>query len=108
PDTYLAAGRDADGNMLYQMTHEGEQFLSYNPSRRGNRTIYVEAALNYNRSFGKHDVSGMLLYNQSDMMDSQAGNFENSLPYRFLGVSGRATYGYDNRYFLEANFGYNG
>src|SRR5690606_25998902 len=24
PDTYLAAGRDADGNMLYQMTYEGE------------------------------------------------------------------------------------
>lgn len=31
-----------------------------------------------------------------------------SLPYRNSGISGRATYAYDQRYFVELNFGYNG
>ena len=31
-----------------------------------------------------------------------------SLPARNMGLSGRGTYGYDDRYFLELNFGYNG
>jgi TonB-linked SusC/RagA family outer membrane protein len=31
-----------------------------------------------------------------------------SLPHRNLGLAGRLTYNYDSRYFVEANFGYNG
>jgi TonB-linked SusC/RagA family outer membrane protein len=31
-----------------------------------------------------------------------------SLPARNMGISGRGTYGYDDRYFVELNFGYNG
>ncbi len=108
PDTYIATGRDADGNLQFDQTAIGERFLSFGRNSIGDRTIYVEGALNYNKSFGKHDVGGLLLYNQSDKVDSQAANFINSLPFRFLGVSGRATYGYDNRYFVEGNFGYNG
>src|SRR5690606_27385588 len=33
---------------------------------------------------------------------------EESLPFRFRGVAGRTTYAYDNKYFAEFNFGYNG
>ncbi|PRD47665.1 SusC/RagA family TonB-linked outer membrane protein [Sphingobacterium haloxyli] len=108
PDTFIATGRDTDGSMLYEETYRGDRFLSFNRSSEGTRTIYWEGALNYNKSFGKHDVTGMLLYNQSDELNSQAGDLTASLPYRFLGLAGRATYGYDNRYFIDANFGYNG
>lgn len=31
-----------------------------------------------------------------------------SLPYRQQGLAGRVTYGFDKRYLIEANFGYNG
>jgi TonB-linked SusC/RagA family outer membrane protein len=34
--------------------------------------------------------------------------FQSSLPRRNTGVSGRFTYGYDDRYLAEFNFGYNG
>ena len=37
-----------------------------------------------------------------------AGTLEGSLPSRNLGLSGRFTYGFDSRYLLEFNFGYNG
>jgi len=110
PDTYLATGRDADGNMLYEQTYRSDKrFLEFSRNSKGERTIYIESALNYQRTFDeKHDVTGMLLYNQSDRLNSQAGDFTASLPYRYLGISGRGTYGYDNRYFVELNFGYNG
>ncbi|WP_218127758.1 SusC/RagA family TonB-linked outer membrane protein [Niabella drilacis] len=108
PDAFLATGRDENGEMQYEQTYVGERFLTFSRNSIGERTMYVEAALNYNRSFSKHNTSGMLLFNKSDRLDAQATNFINSLPYRYLGLSGRATYNYDSRYFGEFNFGYNG
>ena len=110
PDTYLAIGRDEAGDLIEQMTNPGKgtEYLDYSLAKDGDRTIYNELALNYRNTFGKHDVSGMLLYNQSDKLKTQAKNLVTSLPYRFRGIAGRATYGYDNKYFLEFDFGYNG
>ncbi len=108
PSSYLATGRDENGEMQYEQTFEGDRFLSFARSSQGTRTIYLEGALNYNRSFGKHSTTGMLLFNKSDELNSQAGTLISSLPFRFLGLSGRGTYSYADKYFLEANFGYNG
>jgi TonB-linked SusC/RagA family outer membrane protein len=44
----------------------------------------------------RHSVTGL------------ATTLQSSLPSRNLGLSGRFTYGYDSRYLLELNFGYNG
>ncbi|RZK47538.1 MAG: TonB-dependent receptor [Pedobacter sp.] len=64
--------------------------------------LNIDASLNYNRSFGVHDVSGMILFNRYQ----RTVNIE--LPFNYVGLVGRATYGYDNRYLAEVNFGYNG
>ncbi|NLO69655.1 MAG: TonB-dependent receptor [Porphyromonadaceae bacterium] len=64
--------------------------------------IYMEYALNYARQFGVHDVTGLLLYNQNDF------RYQADLARRYQGLVGRVTYGYDNRYLAEVNFGYNG
>ena len=108
PDTWLATGRDADNQLTYEQVAIGTEFLQYTKSNQGERTLYSELGLNYNRSFGKHDVSGMLLYNKSDKANTYAGDLETSLPYRFQGLAGRFTYGFSNKYFAEVNFGYNG
>lgn len=108
PDTYLATGRDVDGNFIYDQTAIGTEFLAYDKSPNGSRTLYSEASINYNRDFGKHNITGMFLYNQSDKINTFANDLEGSLPYRFRGLAGRFTYGYANKYFAEANFGYNG
>lgn len=108
PSSYLAIGRDENGEMMYEQTHEGDNFLSFGRSSQGERTIYIEGALNYQKNFGPHNTSGMILFNKSDLLNSQASNLINSLPYRYLGISGRATYSYSDKYFVEANFGYNG
>ncbi|MEH6406224.1 MAG: TonB-dependent receptor, partial [Leeuwenhoekiella sp.] len=97
-----------DGALLLNETYSGQNFLGYDRSNRGNRRFYLQASLNYDRSFGKHSVSGLLLANRTDYTDAFAGNFTDAIPFRNQGLAGRATYSYDNRYFFEVNAGYNG
>ncbi|MCD8261610.1 MAG: hypothetical protein LUD15_09080 [Bacteroides sp.] len=73
------------------------------------RKYYLEASLNYNRTFAEdHSVTWLLLYNQSDRFNMKAGNLIESFPYRSLGIAGRATYSFRDLYLAEFNFGYNG
>lgn len=64
--------------------------------------LYMEYQLNYARKFGKHDVTAMVLYNQNDY------RYQADLAKRYQGIVGRVTYGFDDRYLAEFNFGYNG
>ncbi len=64
--------------------------------------LYMEAQLSYARTFGKNDLTAMVLYNQNDY------RYQADLAERYQGLVGRATYAYDNRYLAEVNFGYNG
>lgn len=107
-DGYLASGRDAEGNLVLDKTSIGTSYLGYSRSNGGSRQFYTEGAINYNNTFGKHAVTGLLLYSQSDKEDAFAGDFIGSIPYRFLGLAGRVTYAYDNKYLADVNFGYNG
>ena len=71
--------------------------------------LYVESRLLYNRVFKeKHEVSGLFVFRLRELLESDFTSLQTSLPYRNLGVSGRATYSFDKRYFAEFNFGYNG
>jgi len=67
-----------------------------------NNLFNIDASINYARKFGQHDVTGMLLFNRYQKVIGSA------LPYNYIGLVGRATYGYANRYLAEINFGYNG
>jgi len=107
-NAYIANGRNPDGSLNLALTYSGSNSLGYNRYNGGNRRVYTESALNYDTSFGNHHVSGLLLYNQSEFVDAFAGDFTSSLPYRTRGLAGRATYSYDDKYFVEYNFGYNG
>lgn len=88
----------------------GTEYLGYGESSKVlDSRMYMESALNYNRTFGnKHDVSGMLIGILSSFETANPGSLQLSLPSRNIGVSGRFTYGYDDRYLVEMNFGYNG
>ncbi|MDR0620014.1 MAG: TonB-dependent receptor [Bacteroidales bacterium] len=63
----------------------------------------MQFSLNYFRAFGKHNVTGMVLF-QRDNWDTEAAD----LPYNILGLASRITYNYDDRYLAEVNLGYNG
>ena len=92
-----------------RINEDGTDYLTYSESgKKVKNTMYSETRLNYNRSFGKHDVTGLLVFTASESLTANAGSLQLSLPSRNAGLSGRFTYGYDKRYFIEYNFGYNG
>lgn len=83
--------------------------LGTNGGTAGDRRYYLQAILNYNRAFGNHNVSGMLLANADEYNNNVNGtDLIASLPYRKLGFAFRATYDYAHKYLLEVNAGYNG
>jgi TonB-linked SusC/RagA family outer membrane protein len=70
------------------------------------RNWYVEGSLSYNRAFGLHTVSALALYNQSKEYYI-SGEYVD-VPRTYVGLVGRVTYDYNNRYIAEFNIGYNG
>lgn len=107
PDLYRARGYDSKGNLLTERTVVAQP-VHYSTSSSGNRKIYLEAKIDYNRSWGKHRTSGLLLYNQSSYNTTTATTEISSIPERSQGLAGRLTYSYNDIYFIEGNFGYNG
>ena len=102
-------GRDPITNeLILEKTYSGNKELGYTKSASGDRRIYFQASLNYDRVFGKHGVSGLLLYNQQDYQNSDVNNATEGLPYRNMGLVARLTYNYDRKYYVEANGAYNG
>jgi TonB-linked SusC/RagA family outer membrane protein len=65
-------------------------------------SLYYEFRLNYNRTFGNHDVGAMGLFNRR-----KAQNGTNFPRYEESWVA-RATYGYKQKYLAEFNGAYNG
>ena len=97
-------------NTLYQI-QEGTEYLNQNDTYNYvNSNYYYEFVGQYDRLFSeKHQVGGLLVFNFSESMNTISGSSAlANLPSRNMGLSGRATYGYDDRYFGELNFGYNG
>ena len=111
PEQWYNARRDpATGELLLTQQVQGSQTLSYGQTNDGWRAMYLEANANYQRSFGKHSVGALLLYqmSQKNYVGNSAGNSQAALPYRHQGLAARAMYNYDNKYFIEFNAGYNG
>lgn len=86
--------------------------LSYAESQGRGQKWYIEGRINYDRTFGDHKVSGLLLYNQSREYYPKKSDGSDA-PYQFIprgyvGLVGRATYAYRSKYLFDANIGYNG
>lgn len=106
-NTYI----DENGEPHYDLEIRGNEqstSLSTASSSDGDRKIYFQGMINYNRTFGVHDFAAMVVYNQEEMSLGNPSSLYQSLPKRKQALAGRLTYGYNYRYLLEANFGYNG
>jgi TonB-linked SusC/RagA family outer membrane protein len=100
-----------DGSINLNVIQQGSDQLGFNTlgDVNGTRQYYTEASLNYDKSFGKKShITGLALFNQREQLLNSATDLTGSLPYRNQGLAGRVTYSYDNKYFAEGNFGYNG
>ena len=104
--------QNEDGTFSYVQTPKGDPtkpVLSNSGQNAGDRRYYAQAYLDYNRSFGDHTVTGMLLWNINQYSSNMySTDVLASLPQRKIGFAARATYDYKHRYLIEFNAGYNG
>ncbi len=114
PYFYQAGNYDQIHNSydLFQVQEGTEYLQTPEINQYANSRVYFEMAGMYDRTFNKHSVGALLVYTQEERLNtiSNPAGYElfASLPARNMGVAGRATYGFDSRYFIELNFGYNG
>lgn len=80
------------------------------PNNDSDALFNGELRFNWEQNFNKHTVGAMIVGMISEKLLTSGNNNSifQTLPERNLGVSGRGTYGFDSRYFLEFAFGYNG
>ncbi|MDR1274066.1 MAG: TonB-dependent receptor [Odoribacteraceae bacterium] len=109
PDLYIALDRNWNTGELITSRTVAAQPMQFSSTSYGRRTIYAEAKLDYNVSFGdKHRASALLLYQQKDYQRTDVTDELLSIPERDQGIAGRLTYSYNDIFFIEGNFGYNG
>ena len=68
--------------------------------------LYLDGGLEWSGAFGSHYVSALLLGKASKYYLPDKD--DNHTPSGVIGLVGRVTYNYDERYMLELNMGYNG
>lgn len=94
----------ADGSIEYRKDGQ-DSAISISKGQGRGRNWYMDASLNYGRSFGDHSIGALVLYNQSKTYYS--GSYS-EIPSGYVGMAGRVTYDYKKRYLAEFNVGYNG
>lgn len=98
--------RDENGNIIKEpITLDDFE----NPAQLANESIdgynydiYYETSLNYNRSFGEHDVGALALFQRRQT------KYGASFPHFEESWVGRVTYAYRDKYLFETNAAYNG
>ena len=106
-DSGLAISDPDFDKTLVTVISSSEAPLSWSdPSTDDDKSWYLEGRIDYSRRFnGKHAVSALLLYNQTrDYYPS----YYSYLPRGYVGLVGRLTYGYKDKYLFDLSAGYNG
>lgn len=107
----MGANNAVDSYNIGQVNDPITPVLQVAKDNGGDRTVYIQGQLNYDRTFESvHSVQAMLLYNQteynSNVLDDK--DLIKSLPQRKQGIAGRLSYAFAQKYLMELNFGYNG
>jgi len=111
---YIKGSYDPGNEFPYQLAalnpEGGSDYIDYTQgSKFVQARVYAEGAVLYNRRFNDvHDVGGLLVGSIKESMDGSPSNLDSSLPSRNVALAGRFTYGFNNKYFAEINFGLNG
>ena len=92
---FTKKGSETNTPLAYGKSHSFYYHLTYN------------AALNYKRDFGKHQVGGMayMFFQNLTKADNSSPGL---LPYNRVSSGIEGTYGYDSRYLLKVDVGYSG
>ncbi|WP_160717360.1 TonB-dependent receptor [Chitinophaga solisilvae] len=107
-DLWYAGSRNASGELVLERVRTGSTYLGYEPSSSGERVMYLEGNLSYDRNFGKHTVGALALGTMRNRMVGSAGDLKGAIPYRNQSLAGRVTYSFMDKYLAEVNIGATG
>lgn len=101
--TYLAQALPG-GGVSYLPSGDYGPF-GFSSSQSKNRREVFEFGFDYDRTFGGHSITGLLLYRQSKLYDPTLAYL---VPNGHQGAVGRVTYNFKNKYLAEVSAGYEG
>jgi TonB-linked SusC/RagA family outer membrane protein len=102
--------RDVNGNLVFYRVST-EQVMTQSSDSWGERVFNLEGDLIYNRLFAKaHNVGVFIKYAQREQMETSnvGSDLTRGIPRRDQSISGRISYDFISRYFIEFNGGYTG
>ena len=80
--------------------------LSYGKGYSSYYHLDYRAYLDYQRTFGKHNVQATAFIYYQNLSKADMGSSNNVLPFNTVLSGVEAAYGYDNRYFVKVDLGY--
>src|SRR5690606_16671125 len=115
---YANPVENPDGTLTYplirEVRHPNDQapeglplHVNYDNLNSAGRRLYYEFALNYDRLFGDHKVTGLALMNRQ-MVENKADGANMQFPAYLEDWVGRVTYNWKQRYLTEVNMSYTG
>ena len=104
--TWMEHPEGSDPNEIVYIQDGEAGLIGYGESFGKARDWYAEASFDWKRDFGKHHLAALALYNQSKAYYPESDY--PGIPRGYVGLVGRVTYDYDNKYLIEGNVGYNG
>ncbi|MDR0864095.1 MAG: TonB-dependent receptor, partial [Candidatus Symbiothrix sp.] len=129
PEQYnVERRRDENGNLILKRVST-ERLMSQMSDSWGERVFNIEAELSYDKRFLEdHHVTGLLKYQQRELANTNSlggevvydadsdeqkiidfyQQLKDGIARRTQSLSGRFSYDFKNRYFVDFNFGYTG
>ncbi|UKK51666.1 TonB-dependent receptor [Prevotella sp. E13-17] len=111
PALYSAFPRNTQtGEITYDRVFD-QSDMKQSSGSDGSRREFIDLLLHWDRKFAKvHNVGANLKYTQDSYIQTQniGDDIKNSIAKKNMALAGQVTYNYNNRYFADFNFGYNG
>ena len=94
--------------LFFEHVRTGSTYLGYSTYSSGERVMYLEGNISYDRTFGKHNIGALAVANIRNRVIGSAGSLKTAIPFRNQSMAGRVTYSYMDRYLAEVNAGATG
>ena len=110
PDCWYVNGRDSNGELIFDKIKDRID-MHQESGNDGSRRSFLDLLLSWNREFnGGHNAGATVKYTYDSSIATQniGDDLKNSIARKNLALAGQVTYNWKYRYFLDANFGYNG
>ncbi len=105
-----ALSRNDEGEDTYNRFGQNTSLVGSEGDSEQWRNVIFQGFMNYDRTFGKHGLNGMLMAHSETFtnISSETTNANLSFPFNHVGGGGRFTYSNDAKYIAEFSFGYMG